>query len=98
MGSYSKTVNGNNGGSVPHTVDDSRICDVCKGRKYTLVATRKLNQSSTVYERQQCKACADVAADDPVESDNVRPHSEKKTLSGTGYLRNKKRRRKASVE
>lgn len=98
MGSNSKTVNGNNARSVSHMVDDSQVCDVCKGRKYTMVATRKINQSSTVYERQPCQACAVVAADDIVGSDNVKPSSEKKTLSGTGYLRNKKRRRKASVE
>jgi hypothetical protein len=98
MGSYSKTVDGNKGGSAQKLVDDSHVCGVCKGRKYTMVASRRLSQSSTVYERRLCRECAVAAADDPIERDNVKPHSEKKTVSGTGYLRNKKRRRKASVE
>ena len=97
MERYSKTVDGNNVGSAQKLADDSHVCGVCKGRKYTMVATRRLNQSSTVYERRLCRECA-AAADDPTERDIVTPHSEKKTLSGTGYLRNKKRRRKASVE
>lgn len=98
MDSYSKTVDGNIGGSAQKLVDDSHVCGVCKGRKYTMVASRRLNHSSTVYERRLCRECALAASDDPIERDNVKPHSEKKTLSGTGYLRNKKRRRKASVE
>ena len=98
MDSYSKAVDGNNGGSVQKLADDSHVCGVCKGRKYTMVATRRLNQSSTVYERRLCRECAAAATDDSADSYNVKQHSEKKTLSGTGYLRNKKRRRKASAE
>lgn len=95
MGSYSRPVDGYNSGQSSY-VADSDVCEVCKGRKYTLVATTKLNHSSTVYERQACSACSTEPSAVYKDADSEQPHNGKRTLSGTGYLRNKKRRRKAS--
>ena len=100
MGSYSRSVDGHNN-RQPSAVSDGPICEVCAGRKYIMVATGTPSQSTTVYERQACNACS-VDPDQALvqaqpETENVQPQSEKKTLSGTGYLRNKKRRRKSSV-
>lgn len=93
MGEYSGTVDNSNSRRSSRQADDL-ICTVCNGRKYTLIATRKLNQTSVVYERQICRACA-VAENIPsTERTKLATQSGKKTLSGTGYLRNKKRRRK----
>ena len=95
MGSYSRSVDGNNSKQSSYAAD-SDVCQVCKGRKYTLVATTKLNHTSTVYERQVCPACSIEPSPGTNEADSGQPNNEKRTLSGTGYLRNKKRRRKAS--
>ena len=95
MGSYSRSVGGNNSKQFSYAAD-SDVCQVCKGRKYTLVATTKLNHSSTVYERQVCPACSIETYTGDNEADCGQPNNGKRTLSGTGYLRNKKRRRKAS--
>jgi NAD-dependent dihydropyrimidine dehydrogenase PreA subunit len=93
MGEYSETADSGNSRRSSRQADDP-ICKVCNGRKYTLIATRKLNQTSVVYDRQICRACA-VAEDTPsAEQNSLASQSGKKTLSGTGYLRNKKRRRK----
>jgi len=96
MGSFSRTIDGNNSKQSSFAAN-SDVCPVCKGRKYTLVATTKLNQSSTVYERQACPSCSDIQSHGSDDTDNEQPHNGKKNLSGTGYLRNKKRRRKSST-
>ena len=93
MGNYSRTVDDRNNKGLS-SMTDSPKCQVCNDRKYILVATRSLNQSSTVYERQVCQACAEAENTPSAERNNLAPQSGKKTLSGTGYLRNKKRRRK----
>ena len=96
MVNYSRTVDGSNN-KWPLRAVDSPVCQICMDRKYILVATRKLNRSSTVYERQVCQACADEETVPPVERNRMAPQGGKKTLSGTGYLRNKKRRRKETT-
>jgi hypothetical protein len=53
---------------------------------------------SIVYERQDCLACVGENKSSPVEQTNKSPRGGKKILSGTGYLRNKKRRRKDESE
>ena len=93
MGNYSRTAGDSSNRQSPADVD-STVCPVCKGRKYILVASRKLNSSSTVYDRQTCQACADGETGPYTERGNLSSQSGKKELSGTGYLRNKKRRRK----
>jgi len=75
-------------------VDNTPRCPVCDGRKYTLVATRKLSHMSVVYERQDCQACVGKNKSSPVQQTNKSSRGGNKMLSGTGYLRNKKRRRK----
>ena len=95
MGSYSRSVDGNNSKQSSYAAD-SDVCQVCKGMKYILVATTKLNHTSTVYERQVCPACSMEPSSGANEAESGQPHNGKKALSGTGYLRNKKRRRKAS--
>jgi len=99
MGSYSRSVDGHNNRQYC-AVSDEQVCEVCAGKKYIMVATRTPSQSTTVYERQVCNACSIDPAQTSVQAwteiVNVKSQSEKKTFSGTGYLRNKKRRRKAS--
>ena len=95
MGSYSRSVDGNDSGQSSYS-PDSDVCRVCKGRKYTLVATTKLNHSSTAFERQECPACSAETSSESNDDESEQPTNGKRTLSGTGYLRNKKRRRKAS--
>jgi hypothetical protein len=93
MGDFSRTVDSSNSRRPSNDVENT-VCKVCNGRKYTLVATRRLNQTTVVYDRQVCQACA---AEDRIAVTGMKkqaPSSGKKTLSGTGYLRNKKRRRK----
>jgi len=77
--------------------NSSFSCSVCDGKKYTLVATSSANQRQTVYERQDCHFC--VSAENNSSMGYVEESSpvKKKKLSGTGYLRNKKRRRKDDV-
>ncbi len=93
MGEYSETVDNSNSRRSSREVDDL-ICTVCNGRKYTLIATRKLNQTSVIYDRQVCQACAEAENIPSTERTKLATQSGKKRLSGTGYLRNKKRRRK----
>jgi len=75
-------------------VDNTPRCPVCDGKKYTLVVTRKVNHMSIVYERQDCQACVGENKSSPVQQTKKSSPGGKKMLSGTGYLRNKKRRRK----
>lgn len=96
MGNSSRTVDGNNNKPLSREVDDS-TCKTCNGRKYTLVASRKMNQTSVVYGREVCQACAEDERIPVAETYSQAPHSKKKRLSGTGYLRNKKRRRKEDI-
>lgn len=96
MDSYSRSIDGNNSKKSPFEVE-SNVCQVCKGRKYTLVATSKPNESSTVYERQECQACSIEPSHGSDDAGKEKRLNGKRTLSGTGYLRNKKRRRKAST-
>lgn len=83
------------GHNVPEHGNDAFVCPVCSGRRYTLVATRSVNRMSMVYERQDCPQCEAVDKSAAVEQTNTSTkRSNRKRLSGTGYLRNKKRRRK----
>ena len=93
MGNYSGTTGDSSKRQSPADTDGP-VCPVCKGRKYILVASRKLNSSSTVYDRQTCQACADVENTHYADRSKLSSQAGKKELSGTGYLRNKKRRRK----
>jgi hypothetical protein len=96
MGDISGAIDGRN---RRQAVRDARGsgCKICMGRKYILVATGKMDQTSTVYERQVCQVCAAEEVI-PAESMHKRsPQGDKKAQSGTGYLRNKKRRRKESA-
>jgi hypothetical protein len=94
MGDISRFENGH-GHKVSEHGDNALTCPVCSGRKYTLVATRRVNRMSTVYERQDCHICVVVHKSPAVEESNTpTKRSNRKRLSGTGYLRNKKRRRK----
>ena len=93
MGNYSRAVGSSNSRRPSHDAEDP-VCKVCNGRKYTLVATRRMNQTSVVYDRQVCQACAAEGTIAVVGMSKQTPSPEKKRLSGTGYLRNKKRRRK----
>ncbi|MFW2439175.1 MAG: hypothetical protein ACN4GR_07370 [Arenicellales bacterium] len=49
---------------------------------------------STVYERLDCPLCVAVQKSFPAEQTKTSSTGGRKNLSGTGYLRNKKRRRK----
>lgn len=92
MGDFSNTAEVNSNQHSPHTVVGAK-CSVCMDKKHVLVARKKLGQSSTLYERQNCHACVDE--DSPETSrDLYTPQTARKVFSGTGYLRNKKRRRK----
>jgi len=93
MGDISKFGKGQESHGSGH-VDDSSTCPVCDGKKYTLVATRKVNQTHTVLERQDCHLCVAVNKPSPVEKTNESSRGGRKRLSGTGYLRTKKRRRR----
>ncbi len=93
MGDHSGAVDSSNSRRPSYDVDNT-VCKVCNGRKYTLVATRRSNQTSVVYDRQICQACAAEESIAVAEVNQQTPSSGKKTLRGTGYLRNKKRRRK----
>lgn len=97
MSSNKRTYDGNDS-KQPAYADESQICMQCKGRRFILVATSKPNETSTIYERQECQACAEEPYLHDIEKDDQLPHSENKTMLGTGYLRNKKRRRKAATE
>lgn len=96
MGKYSRPVDVPNS-KQPTDVVDSTVCKVCRGRKYTLVASTMFNPSTTVYEKKVCTACNEKG-DAPLSDDsNGRSRAGKRALSGTGYLRNNKRRRKKST-
>ena len=96
MDSYSRSIDGNYRKKSPFEAE-SDVCQVCKGRKFTLVATSKPNESSTFYERKQCQACSIEPSHGSDDAGNEQRQKGKRTLSGSGYLRNKKRRRKAST-
>lgn len=71
------------------------ICKVCNGRGYVLLASKQINPSSKIYERAACRACADLEG--LAEGNNAdETENSRRALTGTGYLRNKKRRRKGS--
>ena len=93
MGNYSGVVDSSKNWRPSHDAGDP-VCKVCNGRKYTLVATRKMNQTSVVYDRQVCQACVaeEIIAVAGINKQTASPG--RKRQSGTGYLRNKKRRRK----
>jgi DnaJ-class molecular chaperone len=96
MGKYSRPVDGRNSKQAPDLVD-SAVCKVCRGRKYILVENRMFNQSSTtVYEKKVCQACNGKGDTLPSDDNSGRTRAGKRALSGTGYLRNNKRRRKKS--
>lgn len=97
MGNISRLGNRQQSNASQH-VDNAPRCPVCGGKKYTLVATRKVNHMSIVYERKDCHACAGENKSSPVEQAYKSSRGGKKMLSGTGYLRNKKRRRKDESE
>lgn len=96
MGNFSRSVGGRNSKQPPDNVD-STVCKVCRGRKYILVESRMFNQSTTVYEKKVCQACNGNGDSSPSDdNNNGRTRVGKRALSGTGYLRNNKRRRKKS--
>ncbi len=73
---------------------NSKACPVCDGKGYSLVATKKVNQAQTIFERQDCHLCVSAEAKFSAEKKNEASHAGRTRLSGTGHLRNKKRRRK----
>ncbi|MEA1890956.1 MAG: hypothetical protein U9N50_14415 [Pseudomonadota bacterium] len=73
---------------------ETHTCQVCHGKKYVLVATRKVSHMSTVYERQVCPGCTGAQKSSAAAQTNAPSYDRRKMPSGTGYLRNKKRRRK----
>ncbi len=73
---------------------DSNTCQICDGKKYTLVSSKKINNMSVVYERKDCPNCVSARKSDSPGHSDESSRSGKRMLSGTGYLRNKKRRRK----
>jgi len=93
MGNTSRFGNRQQSNDAQHA-DNTPTCPVCDGKKYTLVATRKVNQTHTVFERQDCHLCVAVDKPSPVEQTNESSRGGRKRLSGTGYLRTKKRRRR----
>lgn len=93
MGNISGSGNRNESNGNHHA-GNTPVCPVCNGKKYILVATRKVSHMSTVYERQECHVCVAVHKSSPVEETKASSTGGRKNLSGTGYLRNKKRRRK----
>jgi len=50
--------------------NNAPTCPVCDGKKYTLVATKKVNQTQTVFERQDCHLC--VAVDNYTPAERIR--------------------------
>jgi len=92
MGDFSSTAEVNSNQHSPHAVVAAK-CSVCMDKKYVLVARKKLGQSSTLYERHNCHACDDENTPENPEEKHT-PQAVRKVFSGTGYLRNKKRRRK----
>lgn len=71
------------------------ICKVCNGRGYVLLASKQIDPSSKIYERAACRACAvPEGFSEGSNADEIENSS--RALTGTGYLRNKKRRRKGS--
>lgn len=73
---------------------NSDTCQICDGKKYTLISSRKVNKMSIVYEKKDCPNCVGVRKPAPPVLFGESSGGGKKMLSGTGYLRNKKRRRK----
>jgi hypothetical protein len=96
MGNYKRPADGYDS-KQSLEVKDSSICRVCRGRKYTLVESSTTNQSKTAYEKKVCPACNDKADTLPTVDSNGRFHAGKRAISGTGFLRNNKRRRKKST-
>ena len=96
MGNYSRPADKHDSNQSPE-VGDTTVCKVCKGRKYTLVASSTGDQSKTVYDKRVCPACNDNGDTMPSIENNGRSRVGKRAISGTGYLRNNKRRRKKSL-
>ncbi len=72
-------------------------CPICDDRKYLLVATRKLGSGSIMYEKRECHECLGEPVHHSEGDGETTRHPARKRQSGTGYLRNKKRRRKEEM-
>jgi hypothetical protein len=70
------------------------VCPVCDNKKYVLKTVNR-NGKTTMYAKEACPACFHRDNSTKVHDSNAESHSKaERNFNGTGYLRNRKRRRK----